>query len=369
MSDNWEPVYTITPEIAQALMHIEAARAVVAQINLPPAAEARLREQARLRSTHFSTYIEGNRLTLAETQQVVSGRKVHFFGRARDVMEVRNYWRALARLDEWIGQQQSLAEELIRRLHGLVEYGPRAKPTLYRDGQNAIRDAQTGALVYLPPEARDVPELMAGFIRWYNLAVTAGLPVPLIAGLAHYQLVTIHPFYDGNGRTARLLATFLLHHGGYGLYGFFSLEEYHARDLDAYYQALAAHPDYNYYGGRAQADLTSWLTYFTELVARVFTLAQDEALTIARQGLPAEPEALRRLDRRARTVFALFTRQNTITATDVAAILGLSDRSARDLLATWVAQGWLEMTSAARRNRAYRLSAEYRHFIGKITAG
>jgi len=349
-------------------MRIEAARAVVAQIDLPPAVESRLREQARLRSTHFSTYIEGNRLTLDETRQVVAGRKVQFYGRARDVAEVRNYWRALARIEEWSGQHQPLTEELIRRLHALVEYGPRAKPTLYRDGQNAIRDAQTGALVYLPPEARDVPELMAGFIRWQNLAVTDGLPVPLIAGLAHYQFVTIHPFYDGNGRTARLLATFLLQRGGYGLHGFFSLEEYHARDLDAYYNALSAHVDCNYYGGRAQADLTPWLTYFTALVARVFTLAEEEALIIARQGMPAEPEVLRRLDRRARTIFALFTRQDTITATDVAAILGLSDRSARDLLAAWVAEGWLEMTSTARRNRAYRLSAEYRHFIGGITA-
>jgi len=366
MAENWEPTYTITPDIAQALMHIEAAKAVVAQIDLPLATEARLREQARLRSTHFSTYIEGNRLTLAETQQVVSGRAVRFAGRERDVAEVRNYWRGLARIDEWVGQRQPLTEELIRRLHALVEYGPRSKPTPYRDGQNVIRDSETGALIYLPPETKDVPGLMTALIRWHDQAEATGLPIPLIAGLAHYQLVTIHPFYDGNDRTARLLATFLLHRGGYGLHGFFSLEEYHARDLDAYYQALAAHPDYNYYGGRAQVDLTPWLAYFTELVARVFTQAQEEALTIARQGMPTEPEALRRLDRRARTVFALFTRQDAITATDVAAILGLSDRSARDLLSAWVDQGWLEMTSTARRNRAYHLSAEYRQFIGKI---
>ena len=368
MAKGWEPTFTITPAIAQALMRIEAASAVVAQVNLPPAAEARLREQARLRSTHFSTYIEGNRLTLAETRQVVSGQDVRFHGRERDVAQVRNYWRALVRVDEWVEQHKPLTEELICRLHALVEYGPRARPTPYRDGQNAIRDSQTGALIYLPPEARDVPQLMTDFIRWHELAEIANLPLPLVAGLAHYQLVTIHPFYDGNGRTARLLATFLLHCGGYGLHGFFSLEEHHARDLDAYYRALTSHPHHNYYYGRAEADLTPWLAYFTELVARVFTLAQDEALAVARHGMPAEPEALRRLDRRARTAFALFTRQDTITATDVAAILGLSERSARDLLTTWVAEGWLEKTSAARRNRAYRLSAEYRQFIGEITA-
>jgi len=140
---------------------------------------------------------------------------------------------------------------------------------------------------------------------------------------------------------------------------------YQRRVLRRYYELYECYRQNN---GRAQANLTPWLTYFTELVARVFSLAQEEALAIARQGLPIEPECLRRLDRRARTVFALFTRQETITANDVAAILGLSERSARDLLATWAAQGWLEMTSTARRNRAYWLTAEYRQFIGEITA-
>ena len=61
------------------------------------------------------------------------------------------------------------------------------------------------------------------------LALYGILTTPLIAGLLHYQFVTIHPYYDGNGRTARLLATFMLHRGGYGLQGLFSLEEFHAR--------------------------------------------------------------------------------------------------------------------------------------------
>ncbi|HEY3418204.1 MAG TPA: Fic family protein, partial [Armatimonadota bacterium] len=63
---------------------------------------------------------------------------------------------------------------LIRRLHALVEYGPRAKPTPYRDGQNAIRDSASGALVYLPPEARDVPILMAQLVRWVQHCWLAG---------------------------------------------------------------------------------------------------------------------------------------------------------------------------------------------------
>ena len=61
------------------------------------------------------------------------------------------------------------------------------------------------------------------------------LPVPLLAGIAHCEFATIHPYYDGNGRTARLLATFLLHKYGYGMHGIYCLEEYYAKNLPAYY--------------------------------------------------------------------------------------------------------------------------------------
>lgn len=368
MQAQWMPNYQITPAIANALMKIEAARAVVAHTPLPLAIEARLRERARLRSTHFSTYIEGNRLTLAETQQVVDHREVTFHGRERDIAEVRNYWHALLRVEEWAAKGQALSEDFIRRLHALVEYGARAKPTPYRDGQNAIRDSLSGALVYLPPEASDVPVLMAQLIDWVEQAETSEVPVPLIAALVHYQFVTIHPYYDGNGRSARLLATFLLQRGGYDLHGFFSLEEHHARDLDAYYRALVTHQHHNYYMGRAAVELTSWLEYFTGLLAHVFSLAQEEALACAREGLPAEPEALRRLDQRARTVLALFARHNEITTAMVAAALGLSPRMARTLITGWVDDGWLQPVSMAKKNRVYQLTALYRQFVGALSA-
>ncbi len=88
------------------------------------------------------------------------------------------------------------------------------------------------------------------------------LPAPLRAGIIHYQYATIHLYYDGNGRTARLLTTFTLHESGYGLRGLYSLEEYYARDLAAYYEALNRGTSHNYYEARAQADITPFLDYF-----------------------------------------------------------------------------------------------------------
>jgi Fic family protein len=347
-------------------MEIEAARSVVEQTPLPPAVQSEIRNRARLRSTHFSTRIEGNRLTLAEAEQVLASRRVPFHGRERDVREVRSYWKALLRVEEWAERGAELTEEVIQRLHALVE--GRARPTGYRDGQNTIRDSATGALVYLPPEARDVPALVAGLVAWIRQAEAERLPPPLIAGLAHYQLVTIHPDYDGNGRTARLLATFLLQRDGYGLNGLISLEEEHARDLTAYYGALAVHPHHNYYEGRDTADLTAWLEYFLTVLATAFTSTKEEILRVIREGSHSEPEALRRLDARARAVLALFARQDRITAPEVARLLGLSDRTARLLLQKWTEDGWLIVANPSRRGRVYELSASYRQLIGSSTA-
>jgi Fic family protein len=362
----WQPRYTLTPAIARHLMEIEAARAVVEQVPLPLAVQAEMRQRARIRATHYSTRIEGNRLTLAEAEEVLKSRRAHLHGRERDVDEVRSYWKALLRVEEWAGRGETLTEERIRRLHALVEGRSRTSP--YRDGQNTIRDSETGALVYLPPEAKDVPVLMAGLVEWIGQAEEERLPPPLIAGLAHYQFVTIHPYYDGNGRTARLLATFLLQRAGYGLNGFFSLEEEHARDLAAYYQSLAVHPHHNYYEGRETADLTPWIGYFLEILAAVFTRAKEEVLRLAREGAAAEPEVLRQLNPRARAVLALFGRQARITAPEVARLLGLSDRTARLLLQRWVEEGWLVVADPSRKARGYELSAVYRQFIGNLSA-
>ena len=361
---DWTPKFSINPAIARGLMQIEAARALVDHTPLSPAGQAELRAQARVQAAHYSTFIEGNRLTLAQAKQVVADEKVQISGRERDVSEVRNYWIALLRVEEWAEKKKPLTEELIKRLHALVEKGPRAQPTPYRDGQNAIKNSATGALIYLPPEAKDVPILMASLVAWAAEAERSSLPVPIIAALVHYQFVTVHPYYDGNGRTARLLATFILHKSGYGLNGFFSLEEHHAKDLQGYYQALTVHPHHNYYFGRSEADLTAWLEYFISSLAEVFEAVRCRAQKCAVEGLEAEPEDLRRLDHRARVVLGLFARKETIIAPQVAEVLGLSQRMARNLLGTWVKEGWLEVANPSRRARSYSLSAKYRQYIG-----
>jgi Fic family protein len=357
--------FTFTSEIVRSLQVIEQARAEVKLTVIPPAMAESLRLRARVRSTHFSTRIEGNRLTLVEAEEaVLEGRQ--FPGRERDMLEVQHYFQALEQVESWVEQAVTINEDHIRKLHAVIFSGKRARPTPYRDGQNAVRDGQ-GGMVYQPPEAKDVPSLMSELVVWIRQA-EKDQPVPVIAGLAHYQFVTIHPYFDGNGRTARALATWILYRGGYDLGRFYALEEFYVQDLDGYYDALVTHPHHNYYEGRAEADVTPWLAYFLNGMATVFSSVAKDVRTRAVESDPQTEKLLHRLDRRGRMVLGLFERQDEVSANDVARILGLSPRQVRDLLTDWVNAGWLEIGDASRKSRRYKLSAEYRRFIGGLSA-
>ncbi len=253
---------------------------------------------------------------------------------------------------------------MIKKIHGVVINGKKAQPTSYRKEQNSIRNAGTGRIVYLPPEAKDVPGLMSSMVRWIKNAEKKDVPAPIIAALAHYQFVTIHPYYDGNGRTARLLATFILQKRGYGLNGFFSLEEFHAENISKYYETLSTHKHYNYYEGRAEADLTSWVEYFVILLMNVFKNVYKQTLVYIKKGFKPEPEILRKMDIRARHVFNLFIDKETTTTAEMAGILGLSQRMVRNLVKKWTNQGILKAIGKSKKSRAYELTEIYRKFIG-----
>jgi Fic family protein len=353
--------FSFTASIVRYLQTIERVRQTVRLTILPPLVAEQLRQQAHIRSTHYSTRIEGNRLTLKETEQVIRQGRL-FPGRERDVGEVERYYQALQQVEKWVEGGQQVTETRIRKIHALLYRGRRAKPTPYRDGQNVIREAN-GEIVYMPPEAQDVPALMAELVGWIH-ASEAEIPVPVVAGIAHYQFVTIHPFYDGNGRTARTLTTWLLYQGRYDLGKFYALEEFYAEDLEGYYDALVTHPHHNYYFGRNEADITPWLDYFLRGMSVVFERVAEEVERHSEgEAVDEHLELLRPLDHRARRVLGLFARQDTIKSSDVANLLGVSTRQARLLLSQWATQGWLEIADPSRRGRKYRLGDDYKELV------
>ncbi len=283
-----------------------------------------------------------------------------FPNRERDEREVKNYYQALNFLEALINAKTAqIAEPDIQTLHGLVMEGKK-RPSPYRDCQNVIKDSASGSIVYMPPEAKDVSALMIDLTGWINEEVSKSeLPVPIIAAIVHYQFATIHPYYDGNGRTARLLTSLVLHQFGYGLKGIYSLEEYYATNLQAYYNSLSIGKSHNYYFGREQADITAWIVYFCEGMANTFANVRLKASEAAKGDKSDHRTLLRELDQRQKQVLSLFTKSKYITTREIAELLNIHPRTALNLCKKWVNSDFIIQHGDANKSRRYELADKW----------
>ncbi len=182
--------------------------------------------------------------------------------------------------------------------------------------------------------------------------------MPLIAGLAHHQFFSIHPYNEGNGRTARLLANFILQSGGYGLKGCYALEEYYAAESVKYFEVLVGPvPDYSQ--GREEADVSAFLSFFCEGMAEAFSKARQQVAKLVEKKVekmaPSVPLDPSRFDRRQRLLVELFNQKGCVNAAEMAEHLGMQHGSILPLCRKWQASGFIEPADASRKNRCYRL--------------
>jgi Fic family protein len=343
-------------------MTIEANKEVVNSLPITPKILASLRESAKLITTHYSTMIEGNKLNEQEIVKVIKGSKIK--AKQRDEKEVLGYYSALEYVHQIADKNPLLNEKIIQTIHAIVmsSGNPKAKPTQYRDGQNVIRDSANGAIVYMPPEAKDVPIFMLEMTTWINKELAKeDLPLPIIAAIAHYQFATIHPYYDGNGRTARLLTTLILHLSGYGLKGIYCLEEYYAKDLGSYYQALSIGDHHNYYMGRNESEITSFIEYFCSGMAKAFESVRNNIVLSLqnKENTTDRSDLLYHLDERQKRALDLFLKQKIITTKDISLLLGLGIGASNNICKKWVEAGFVEASSEAKKNRGYLLSKKW----------
>ncbi|MDP3788581.1 MAG: Fic family protein [Candidatus Chromulinivorax sp.] len=360
MPINFKPNFTNTPRIIHNLLRIQAVKHTILHLPLTPAVLRSLRETARLYTTHYSTMIEGNKLDLAQIANVLKNDS-HFPGRQRDEYEVKSYYVALTQVEQWVAAKVTITEKMIRQLHALVMSHGKINntPTEYRDAQNVIRDSSTGSIVYMPPQAQDVPELMQAMVQWLRNEHEHSCPI--VAAIIHYQFATIHPYFDGNGRTARLLTTLILHLGGYDLKGLYSLEEYYAQNLPAYYEAISIGTSHNYYMGRAEADITKWIEYFIEGMAVSFENVSKRMQK--EQHRPDASELLKTLEPRQRKTLELFIDSFVITSSQVGHLFGFQPRTASKLCADWVKDGFLEIVNPSNKARTYKLGKNYTKLV------
>jgi Fic family protein len=272
--------YTITGKILSNLTAIVAAREVIEQAHLVPKWEAKLRRQALMRNTHSSTAIEGNKLSLEQVEALAAGKDIA--ATKKDKQEVLNYLEALERIPELAEKGKIRSVDLLN-IHRII-----TKDVMQNsDDSGALRSRQvfvgkrifdgTGfkeEVEYMPPKTEEVPGLVNEFLGWLNLDKTWGINPVLLAGIVHYEIARIHPFIDGNGRSARLLATLILYLSGFDHRRIFALDDYYDRDRKSYYAALKTAQINN-------GDITQWLEYFTTGILSSVEEAKDAVLKVS----------------------------------------------------------------------------------------
>ncbi len=260
MSNGFRPVFKTTHPITGGLTHIERARGFLEAAMLSEQWVREMGRQALLLEAHHTTHIEGTRLTLDQSRLLLEGSPVPDAD-PEDVKELLNYRKAFNFVSEYLSGDGPITEGLIREIHRRLVEGVRggaAGPGEYRKIQNYVVNAFTGEIIYEPPPAYDVPIMMAELVDWLHRE-QAVHPV-LVSGIAQFQLVHIHPFLDGNGRTSRLLSTLCLYRAGYDFKRLFTISEYYDRDRPAFYKAIQSVRE-------SGMDLTAWLEYFVEGLA------------------------------------------------------------------------------------------------------
>ncbi|NNJ13051.1 Fic family protein [Chloroflexales bacterium ZM16-3] len=202
-----QPAIRMDPRLEQRIAEKRAA--LDRQRPLPPAILAKLADDLRVRLTYHSNAIEGNTLDLGETQLVIAHGVTIGGHSLKEHMEAVNHAAAYDVVLDLAQRETELDEAALLQLHALIMHDLVGEPGVYRRGAVFISGSE-----HRPPHHTQVPGLMADWFAWCMGDGRAYPPV-IRATLAHEMLLAIHPFLDGNGRTARLVLSLQMMRAGY----------------------------------------------------------------------------------------------------------------------------------------------------------
>ena len=346
----------LTNEILRRISEIDKNRFSLSTIELPTITKNRLRKNSKKKSSYASNKIEGNPLTEKQANEAIdSDPHKHFL---KPEQEVRNYFLALNLLEEKLKKKEPFSKDMILEVQAIVEKGASKEKIGLRGPMPpgilfAVYDSETGVPEYIPPEYADIPALLDELVEYVN--TTDDHPL-IIAAIVHYQLVTIHPFEDGNGRTARLMSGYILDYYGYGFNGIGSLEEYFAYAPDEYYAALQMGLPALYYSGRENPPHPEiWINYFLKMMElyskKVYELSksseEDELAGSLSYLNIKEKEFLK---------FLLKRRLYEFTPIEVSKMIGVTNKTVINRCVKLVNYGFVVPAIVKTRIRSYQLS-------------
>lgn len=324
----FNPKYKLTDKILTKLIEIAESRAIIERAKILPKNEIKLRRQAMIKMTQSSTEIEGNILSIKQVEAIAADKKVD--APDRDIYEVENYLSALKYIDQFIANKKIISEKTLLRVHKLVTDRtlPKDQSGHYRKSKIFVvrrRPSLSDEIVYTGPDAKNVPALCISLFQWLQKSQSENINPVIVAGILHQEIAAIHPFADGNGRTARAMATLLLYQRGYDFRRFFALEDYYNEDRSKYYQAINIGKNYL----ERKADFTSWLEYFIDGFNIEINNVKNQIMTFSLKGTNKEIGSKIYLDQSQMKVLGFIDQMARITAKDVSDILQCPIRTAQ----------------------------------------
>ena len=347
---------TLNNEILKYITEIDKNRYKLSTVKLTRTVVNKLRKNSKKKSSYASTKIEGNPLSQKQVDEVIENdERKHYL---KPEQEIRNYFLALNYLEEKAKKKEKFSKKLILDVQKFVEKGA-SKEKIGLRGQMppgilfAVYDSQSGNPDYIPPEYVDIPELLEELADYVNS--TDDHPL-IVAAVVHYQLVTIHPFEDGNGRTARLLSGYILDINGYGFNGIGSLEEYFAYDVEEYYDSIQMGLPALYYSGRDNPPHPEiWINYFLRMVllysSKVCELSESESGEELDGGLSYLKSKEKEL-----LLFLIKSYKREFTPIEVSKEFGVTNKTIINRLSTLVKNGFVVPNIVKERVRYYELS-------------
>lgn len=348
---------SLTNEILKRISAIDENRFEANSVTMPALTVSRLRKISKKKSSYASTKIEGNPLTEEQADRAIeSDPHRHFL---KPEQEVRNYYMALEYLEKCWKENASFSKELILKVQALVEKGASKEKIGLRGAMPpgmlfAVYDTESGRAEYIPPDYSEIPALLDELVEYVN--TTDDHPL-IVAAVVHYQIVTIHPFEDGNGRTARLMSGYILDKNGYGFNGIGSLEEYFAYDPEEYYNSLQMGLPVLYYSGRNDPPKPEiWVNYFLRMM-ELYSAKVCE--TSKHSGTEEVMAALSHLNLKERELLAFLieNRMFEFAPIDVGRKIGVSNKTVINRCSKLAANGFLVPRIVKERIRTYELSA------------
>ena len=332
---------TLTNEILRYITEIEQNRYKVSSVKLSKTVMNKLRNNSKKKSSYASNKIEGNPLSEKQVNEVIeSDERKHYL---KPEQEVRNYFLALNFLEEKVKNKEKFSKKLILDVQKLVEKGASKEKIGLRGAMPpgvlfAVYDSKTGNPDYIPPEYCDIPGLLDELVEYVN--TTDDHPL-IVAAVVHYQLVTIHPFEDGNGRTARLLSGYIMDLNGYGFNGIGSIQ-----------MGLPA----LYYSGRENPPHPEiWINYFLRMVKLYSGKVCDLQLVSEEEDIAGSLSFLKGKEKEL-LLFLMKNYRGEFTPIEISRELSVTNKTIINRLTILVKNGFVIPILVNKRIRSYELS-------------